>query len=426
METSYALQALASLTCLTWLNLGGTAVSAGLQPLTSLEGLASLNLRDCVGVTDEHLQHLSALKGLTWLGLAGTAVSTALQQLTSLEGLAGLNLSDCVGVKDEHLQPLGALTGLTWLSAGGAGVQGSSLAALTGLRLLDVYSCSSLDAAALSVVAQLTRLTFLDVSHSATEAQPAQLAQLAQLTNLQVLRLWEHAISDQAAALLQLPRLGELCASGITVHQGQDLSGCAITRLVLDEPTAEGPQALPQLPALQSLRIGGARAGLANISVQTQLTELAVGVFDDVQASELAAALRGLKQLQALELGRAGCFDMECLLAVAGMPQLRELWLDGGAEGLAPGMGNCWGMLHRCTQLQRVTLQRCGPISQGAMVTLVFQLGMQKVVLRGEHGLAAEDIAELQELGAGQGCELLCKEEVCPAPLCDVYFNIPV
>jgi hypothetical protein len=89
-------------------------------------------------------------------------------------------------------------------------------------------------------------------------------------------------------------------------------------------------------------------------------------------------------------------------------------------------MGDCWGMLHRCMQLQRVTLQRCGPISKGALLGLLFQLGMQQVVLRGEHGLAAEAVSELQELGAAEGCELLCEEEVCPGPLCAQHYVIPV
>ncbi len=371
---------------------------------------------------------LASLTRLTWLELSNTGVAAGLQQLTSLKGLARLGLRGCEGVTDEHLQPLGALTGLTWLDAGVTGVQGSSLAALTSLRHLAVYD--SLSTAALSAVAQLTRLTFLNVSHCAIGAQPAQLAQLAQLTNLQDLSLWGHTIRAQAAALLQLPRLGQLRAKSVTVPQGQDLSGCAITRLVLDEPTAAGLQTLPQLPALQSLLIGFAHAGtISSISVQTQLTELAVGRFVNLQASELAAALQGLKQLQALvalELGHAGCFDMECLRSVAALQQLQVLWLDGGRQGLAPGMGDCWGMLHRCTRLQRMTLQRCGPISRGALVSLVTQLGMQQLVLRGEHGLAAETVSELRALGAGEGCGLLCEEEVCRGPLCEEYFTIPV
>jgi hypothetical protein len=370
------------------------------------------------------LQVLASLTRLTSLDLGNTGASAGLQQLTRLKGLAHLGLRGCEGVTDAYLQPLSALGDLTSLNASGTGVDGSSLSALSSLRRLHLDSCTSVDAAALAAVAQLTRLTFLDVSYSATGAQPAQLAQLAQLTNLQKLWLWGHTIRDETAALLQLPRLGQLCTSGITVPQGQDLSGCAITRLVLDKPTGAGLRTLPQLPALQSLRIRTARAGLSSISVQTQLTELVVGQFEGVHGSELAAALRGLKQLQALELSHAGCFDMACLRAVAGMQQLQQLWLDGGRQRLAPGMGDCWGMLHRCTQLQRVTLQRCGPISKGALLGLVFQLGMQQVVLPGAHGLSPAAVSELQVIGAAEGCGLLCEEKVCPGPLCDEYFDI--
>jgi hypothetical protein len=263
----------------------------------------------------------------------------------------------------------------------------------------------------LAAVAQLARLTWLDLSYSANGAAPAQLAQLARLSDLRELWVWGHAIREQAAALLELPSLGELCADRVAVPQGQDLSCCAITRLVLSAHAAAEMQALPQLPALQSLMIRRAPAGLSSIAVQTQLTELAVGKFDGVQANELAAGVRGLKQLQDLELGHAGFFDKQCLLAVAGMRHLQQLWLDGGEEaGLAPGMRECWGLLHRCTQLQR-----CGPMSQGVLLGLLSKPGMQWVELRGAHGLASA------ELGAAEGCKLRCTKMLLAGPLCDDF-----
>ncbi len=374
------------------------------------------------------LQLLASLTRLTYLDLGNTGASAGLQHLTRLKGLECLLLTDCQAVTDEHLQPLSALARLTELNADGTGVQGSSLVALSSLRSLYIDHCSHFDGAGLAAVAQLTRLTFLDLSYSAEGAAPGQLAQLAQLTDLQELWVWGCGVKEQAAALLELPRLGRLCADSITVPRGQALSGCAITRLVLNEvPPVR--QALPQLPALQSLVIRTAGAGLSDsVGVQTQLTELAVGEFDGVQASELAAALQGLKQLQALELGHASCFNMECLLAVAGMQQLQELWLDGGEEGLAPGVGECWGMLHRCTKLQRLTLQRCGcPISKGVLIGLLSgHLSMQEVVVSGSHGLSKEAVSELQALGQSLDCKLLCEEEVRAGPTSDKYFNIEV
>jgi hypothetical protein len=183
---------------------------------------------------------------------------------------------------------------------------------------------------------------------------------------------------------------------------------------------------LRQLPALQSSIIGTARAGaVSSFTAQQQLTELAVGRFEDVQAGELATALQGLRQLRMLELGHAACFDSQCLLAVAEMAQLQELWLDGGSEGLAPCVGDCLGMLHSCYGLREVTLQRCGPIAKGVLIGPVSQAGMQQVVLRGEHGLAASAVSKVRVLGAGFGCELLC-EGLSAGPRCDEFFTILV
>jgi hypothetical protein len=377
--------------------------------------------------TPAALQALASLTRLTRLDLGYTSVSAGLQHLTRLKGLAFLRLMGCEDVTDEHLQPLSALTGLTLLNAGFTAVQGSSLVALSGLQNLYIGMCSNFGGAGLAAVAQLTRLTSLKLSHSATGATPAQLAQLARLTNLRVLRAFGHTVKEQAAALLQLPSLGELAAFRVAVPQGQALiSGCGITRLALVSLTAAELHTLPQLPALQSLVIHKAGSGLSTISALTQLTQLVVDTCEGVQGSELAAALQGLKHLQALELGRASCFDRHCLLALAGLQELQDLWLDGGVEGLAPGMGECWGMLHRCPQLQRLTLQRCGAISQGALVALVSQRGMQLVTLRGKHGVSAEAVRDVQALGQSLGCKLLCEEEVCTAPVCRFYFGVKV
>jgi hypothetical protein len=160
--------------------------------------------------------------------------------------------------------------------------------------------------------------------------------------------------------------------------------------------------------------------------VLQQLPELAVGRCEDVLAGELAAALKSLRQLRVLELGHvASCFDRQCLLAVAGMPQLQALWLDGSRQGLAPGLGDCLGMLHRCSGLREVTLQRCGAISKGALIGLVSQPGMRQVVLRGAHGLAASAVSEVRALGAGFSCELLC-EGLRAGPRCGEVFGIQV
>ena len=370
------------------------------------------------------LQLLASLTRLTWLDLSRTAVAAGLQHLTALKGLEELRLDGCEGVTDEHLQPLSALPGLIRLDARDTGLQSGSLVALSSLRHLGIAQCSGIGAAALEAVARLTRLTYLDIAYTATEAGPAQLAQLARLTSLREVRMWGHSIRHQAAALLDLPHLGTLCATSVAVPQGQDLSGCAITQLVLLEPAAADLQALPQLPALQSLFIQAAPAGISGISAQAQLTELVLGDCEGVQGAELTTALQCLQQLQVLELGHADCFDRQCLVALAGMRQLRELWLDGGWAAFRPAWCDWLGMLHRCTRLQQLTLQGCFPISEGILMGLVSHPGMQRVVLRAEHGLAAEVVSALREQAGAFGCELLCEEELCVGPRADEFFNI--
>jgi hypothetical protein len=92
---------------------------------------------------------------------------------------------------------------------------------------------------------------------------------------------------------------------------------------------------------------------------------------------------------------------------------------------MAPGVGNCLCVLHRCCGLQEVTLQRCGPIASVTLIGLVSHVGMRQVVLKGAHGLAEEAVSEVRALGAGFGCALLCVG-LCAGPRSEEYFDIQV
>jgi hypothetical protein len=371
---------------------------------------------DAERVGDVGIRALAPMAHLTHLSLSSSPVGPGLQHLARLSSLGSLVLRDCGQVTDEHLQHLGGLRGLTSLSLIKSSVTGSSLGALRSLQQLSLVDCSSMGPAALEGIAQLTRLTFLSAFSSCEGATPAQLAQLSRLTDLQHLELLSYSIGGEAAALLDLPSLAVLAARGIEVGEQQLAGrGGAISRLVLMNSSAADLRALPQLPQLQSLVISGAPAGVAGLSALTKLTELAVfHISKDVGAADLARALQGLRLLQVLELHGVGCFDEQCLLAVAAMQQLRELWLDGasGDQGALHVSGLI--VLHRCTALQRLTLQRCGPVLNiPTLAALVSQRGMRQVVLRGEAGLlAAEQLAEVQRLGSRFGCEFKAGEEV--------------
>ena len=106
------------------------------------------------------------------------------------------------------------------------------------------------------------------------------------------------------------------------------------------------------------------------------------------------------------------------------MQQLRELWLDGANRGLASGRGHCLAFLHRCPQLQRVTLQCCEPISRAVLFGLLSQPGLQQLVLRGQGNWLEEGATDdLQAVGATFGCQLLCEAEACDGPVVHVPFN---
>jgi hypothetical protein len=289
---------------------------------------------------------------LTHLSLSSSPAGPGLQHLARLSSLGSLVLRDCGQVMDEHLQHLGGLRGLTSLSLSKSSVTGSNLGALHSLQRLRLYECSSVGPAALEGIAQLTRLTYLSALDSCDRATPAQLAQLSRLTNLQHLALGRATIRGGAAALLDLPKLAKLAAYTIAADQ-QQLAGRAscLGRLALVCPSAADLRALPQLPALQSLAISNAPAGIACLSALTQLTELVVGcISKDTSAADLARALQGLRQLQVLELHGVGYFDEQYLLAVAAMQQLRDLWLDGAS---GDGGGAARERPQRAAPLQR-------------------------------------------------------------------------
>ena len=366
------------------------------------------------------MQALASLTRLTALDLSGYAASSPgwLQHLTSLASLRSLTLSNMY-ISDQ-LQHLSALANLTMLrvSAQRGSLQSSGLARLSSLQHLDIHGCSSRDIR-MDDVAQLTRLTHLDISCWDALAAPARLEQLMPLTNLRTLYMWGHSIGEQSAALLGLPHLCELRADDVAAQPGQDLNRCAITRLVLARAAHLPP--LPPLPALQSLTIGTAHAGIASLAQQTQLTELVVAEFQEqVQPADLAAALQGLRQLQVLLLYDAPCFDRRCLEAVGEMPQLQKLWLcqSDGSQAAPQPVGGCLEVLRGCPKLQRVLLEGCGPISKPSLEALVTHRPMQTLELCGRQGLTVAAVPEVQAVGARHGCRLVEEQPSPPAAAC--------
>jgi Leucine-rich repeat (LRR) protein len=84
--------------------------------LSALPALASLDLTNCQGISDEGLLHLSALKALDDLTLAGCSISNrGLEYLAGCAGLTTLVLDGCYQISDGGLAHLGALKQLQFL-----------------------------------------------------------------------------------------------------------------------------------------------------------------------------------------------------------------------------------------------------------------------------------------------------------------------
>ena len=106
------------------------ATDSDLFDVALLEGLRSLSLSVCLGVTDKGMKYMAGLSGLEKLDLAYTGVTDAgLKRVTGLTELHRLNLSGDK-VTDEGLKELVALTKLRELFLSRTQVTDEGVAAL--------------------------------------------------------------------------------------------------------------------------------------------------------------------------------------------------------------------------------------------------------------------------------------------------------
>jgi hypothetical protein len=102
------------------------------------------------------------------------------------------------------------------------------------------------------------------------------------------------------------------------------------------------------LPSQEELTIHRAYGDLSAVGKQRQLTYLGLG---SLQRSDggLAGVLPELQRLQTLQLGSAlDCLTLEDMLALAQLPQLEVLGIDGSD---AAGKLHC--LMQRCARLHK-------------------------------------------------------------------------
>ena len=221
---------------------------AALHHLAGVSTLQLLQLEALPKVTDAGVQHLEKLPSLRWLSLAGCTHLKGPGFATSLSRLGSrlhrLDLSKVACLDDDALSALSS--------------------ALTELRALRLGWCYRLTSRALTSLANLPRLTALDLAH--TRLDDAALCQLSQcLTRLRELSLRGCAVSDAGLARCRgFSRMESLSLRTCEVGNGCVSALQAMPRLkALDlgftDVTDEGLLGLHPLSRLTALNLDSCR-----------------------------------------------------------------------------------------------------------------------------------------------------------------------
>jgi hypothetical protein len=147
--TAAEMDAVCMHTALTDLDVSGCR-SINFQTLSCLAQLQRLIAKGC-NVADEDLQHLRSVRHLTDLDISGSAVTT-LQGIRHMHLLRSLDLSNCVGLTDDGLRPLSQLPLLMTLSL--KGCSNITEAGIVGLpstmTSINLVGCPLIDASSIT------------------------------------------------------------------------------------------------------------------------------------------------------------------------------------------------------------------------------------------------------------------------------------
>ncbi|CAD7700865.1 unnamed protein product [Ostreobium quekettii] len=324
--------------------LASTINDSCIAGLLGLSLLHTLNLTQCVHITDEGVGILVQLSSLTSLSISGCAAVTdaGMAQLSRLRGLRRLEVPWCLKISDAGILSLSHLTALEALNISGcqlvseAGV--CSLSAFTGLKSLNlVYtgvSMASVSDRALGRLCGLTGLLQLSLGCMqlrGTRVSDEGLKTIAKnhrgLTHLTL--MWLNVGNEGVMALTSLSRLRVLV-----------LRGCP-------RVTADGVAHLGGLPQLRDVNL-----------LSNPWLDVTDGVLCDF------APLSGLRSLGLGDMHQANVlsdFGMELLAGFGGLTSLSlayTMWEFAG-DGLAPLLG--------LTALRSLDMQGCGSLNDATL-----------------------------------------------------------
>lgn len=211
----------------------------GIIPFITTSALTSLDLCNCIQLTDAGLAHVANLPNLNTLAIdcCSRVTSEGLAHLAALDNLHTLNMDGCYSLSDVGLGHLGALEQLRKLT----------------------ISCCQITNAGLAHLFVITTLTHLTLG-SLPLITDAGFAPIANLGNLVYLRLFDLHGLDATAHIAGLPNLERLAFSMVNgvndaslarLHALRNLKHFEATRC--DAVTAEGVQALVNACGVVSL-----------------------------------------------------------------------------------------------------------------------------------------------------------------------------
>ncbi|MFP4153008.1 MAG: leucine-rich repeat domain-containing protein [Alkalispirochaeta sp.] len=199
------------------LNLGGNRVD-DLRPLTQLDRLASLDLRDnyIADLEAVHLERLAVLSELSELSLRNNRESAhpeepdniaRISDISAIAALTGLERLDLRNNHVEDLAPLAELEALRYLDLRGNRLTEDAVEVLEPLRRLEHLNLRDNDLRDISALASLERLVYLNL-HSNTRIE--SIAPLGGLPRLGTLVAQGVPIGDDAGILRELINLERL------------------------------------------------------------------------------------------------------------------------------------------------------------------------------------------------------------------------
>lgn len=386
-----------------------------------LGGVRKLDMRSCVGVSDQTISTLASITHLTDLELYDCKITDVHIRMIApkLINLAHLDLSNCTTVTDEGVRALSPLSSLKSLSLAnceevtdeGVRAIAFSHAALTRLNLAN---CKAITTDGLRALATLTTLGKLDLSfRKVTVEDLAVLALVHSLTSLDLFACRvETCQGKPAAALTPLHSL-----TGLNVSCSRELTDEGLKTLVVFFPaltqlrmdgcsavTSSGVKALTTLSSLHTLNLSHCRAiseaGVGLLAGCKGLRSLdLVSSCWNLGDCKNMAALASLTNLTALNLQKCcRAFTYEGMRALASLSSLTSLKLSASLPALeiierrnkcktvACGELRVFGLDMKCSNeatLPPVTKLTCVDNSRRTMVQYSHGLGalMDKGIL---------------------------------------------